>query len=120
MPLDYTYRIQLPHRPGQLAKVAGAIAEGEGLIGDVVTINVGREHSIREITIEVEDHDQGAEWINPEMKLAAADALAELAAEAELVPDALDPSVHERVALAVQDAAIESGVAHLERVPAGL
>ena len=62
----------------------------------------------------------GAERINPEMKLAAADALAELAAEAELVPDALDPSVHERVALAVQDAAIESGVAHLERVPAGL
>src|SRR3712207_7895004 len=27
MPLDYTYRIQLPHRPGQLAKVAGTIAE---------------------------------------------------------------------------------------------
>ncbi|MBD0354917.1 MAG: hypothetical protein ICV58_07060, partial [Rubrobacteraceae bacterium] len=47
MPLDYTYRIQLPHRPGQLAKVAGTIAEGGGLIGDVVTINVGREHSIR-------------------------------------------------------------------------
>jgi malate dehydrogenase (oxaloacetate-decarboxylating) len=59
MPLDYTYRIQLPHRPGQLAKVAGTIAEGGGLIGDVVTINVGREHSIREITVEVRDRDQG-------------------------------------------------------------
>jgi malate dehydrogenase (oxaloacetate-decarboxylating) len=59
MPLDYTYRIQLPHRPGQLAKVAGTIAEGGGLIGDVVTINVGREHSIREITVEVGDRDQG-------------------------------------------------------------
>ena len=57
MPLDYTYRIQLPHRPGQLAKVAGTIAEGDGLIGDVVTINVGREHSIREITVEVRDRD---------------------------------------------------------------
>jgi malate dehydrogenase (oxaloacetate-decarboxylating) len=59
VPLDYTYRIQLPHRPGQLAKVAGTIAEKDGLIGDVVTINVGREHSIREITVEVRDRDQG-------------------------------------------------------------
>ena len=58
MPLDYTYRIQLPHRTGQLARVAGTIAEGEGLIGDVTTINVGSEASIREITLEVRDRDQ--------------------------------------------------------------
>jgi malate dehydrogenase (oxaloacetate-decarboxylating) len=59
MPLDYTYRIQIPHRPGQLAKAAGTIAEEDGLIGDVVTINVGRERSIREITVEVQDRDHG-------------------------------------------------------------
>ena len=58
MPLDYTYRIRQPHRTGQLAVVAGAIAEGGGLIGDVTTINVGRESSIREVTLAVEDHDQ--------------------------------------------------------------
>ena len=58
MPLDYTYRIKVPHRTGQLAKVAGTIAEGDGLIGDVTTINVGREASVREITLEVEDRDQ--------------------------------------------------------------
>ena len=58
MPLDYTYRIQLPHRTGQLARVAGTIADGDGLIGDVTTINVGRESSMREITLEVEDRDQ--------------------------------------------------------------
>jgi malate dehydrogenase (oxaloacetate-decarboxylating) len=58
VPLDYTYRIQLPHRTGQLARVAGTIAEGGGLIGDVVTINVGSEASIREITLEVADRDQ--------------------------------------------------------------
>ncbi len=57
MPLDYTYRIRQPHRPGSLARVAGTIAEGEGLIGDVVTINVGREHSIREITLEIRDKE---------------------------------------------------------------
>src|SRR5918993_2065249 len=58
LPLDYTYRIKVPHRTGQLAKVAGTIAEGDGLIGDVTTINVGREASVREITLEVEDRDQ--------------------------------------------------------------
>jgi malate dehydrogenase (oxaloacetate-decarboxylating) len=55
--VDYTYRIQLPHRPGSLARVTGAIAEGEGLIGDVNTLNVGRDASIREITVEVADYD---------------------------------------------------------------
>src|SRR3712207_3546611 len=58
MPLDYTYRIQIPHRTGQFARVAGKIAEGGGLIGDVTTINVGRDSSVREITLEVEDRGQ--------------------------------------------------------------
>jgi malate dehydrogenase (oxaloacetate-decarboxylating) len=60
--LDYTYRIQQPHRTGQFARVAGAIAEGDGLIGDVTTVNVGRDHSIREVTLEVNDH-AGAERV---------------------------------------------------------
>ena len=59
MALDFTYRIQLPHQPGQLAGVAGRIAEGDGLIGDVTTINVGRDASVREITVEVRDRDHG-------------------------------------------------------------
>ncbi len=58
MALDYTYHIRQPHRTGQLARVAGVIAGGGGLIGDVVTINVGRESSIREVTLEVEDRGQ--------------------------------------------------------------
>jgi malate dehydrogenase (oxaloacetate-decarboxylating) len=51
--LDCTYRVQIPHRAGKLAEICGAIADCEGLIGDVVTVNVGRQHSIREITVEV-------------------------------------------------------------------
>ena len=62
MALDYTYRIHMPHRTGQLARVAGAIAEGNGLIGDVNTVNVGRESSVREITLEIDDH-AGAERV---------------------------------------------------------
>lgn len=61
--LDCTYRVQIPHRAGQLARVTEAIAVGEGLIGDIVTISIGRERSIREITVEVRDTDQ-AERIN--------------------------------------------------------
>ena len=55
MSIDYTFRIQSPHRPGSLARVMGAIGDEKGLIGDVVTINVGREMSIREVTIECRD-----------------------------------------------------------------
>ncbi len=62
----------------------------------------------------------GAKEINPQMKLAAAGVIAELAGGGELVPDALDPNVHERVAEAVREAAVASGVAHPEWVPAGL
>jgi malate dehydrogenase (oxaloacetate-decarboxylating) len=56
--LDCTYRVQIPHKAGQLARVMGAIADGRGLIGDVVTVSIGREHSIREITVEVRDSAQ--------------------------------------------------------------
>jgi malate dehydrogenase (oxaloacetate-decarboxylating) len=56
--LDCTFRVQIPHRTGQLAQVMAAIADGEGLIGDVVTISVGRETSVREITVEVRDSEQ--------------------------------------------------------------
>src|ERR1700731_2502660 len=56
--LDCTFRLQIPHRTGQLAAVMGAIADGEGLIGDLVTISIGREHSVREVTVEVRDLDQ--------------------------------------------------------------
>ena len=56
--LDCTYRVQIPHRPGQLARVASAIADGGGVIGDIVTVSVGRELSVREITVEVRDEGQ--------------------------------------------------------------
>jgi malate dehydrogenase (oxaloacetate-decarboxylating) len=60
--LDCTYCVEVPHVIGCLANTMRAIADGEGLIGDVVTISVGREHSVREITVEVRD-DEHAEAI---------------------------------------------------------
>jgi malate dehydrogenase (oxaloacetate-decarboxylating) len=61
VPADRTYRLKTPHRMGQLAEVASAISEVEGLIGDVVTILVSRSESIREITIQVRDDDHAEE-----------------------------------------------------------
>ncbi len=53
--LDVTYRMAIPHRSGQLARVATVIAEHQGLIGDIHTASLGVEQSIREITVEVRD-----------------------------------------------------------------
>jgi malate dehydrogenase (oxaloacetate-decarboxylating) len=52
-------------------------------------------------------HARSMTW---EMKIAAAEAIASLAGE-EIVPDVLDPKVHEAVTIAVADAAVRSGVA---------
>jgi malate dehydrogenase (oxaloacetate-decarboxylating) len=60
----------------------------------------------------------GAHAINLEMKRAAAWTLAGLTVESELVPDVLDPKVHEAVAEAVAQAAVESGVADPDRLTA--
>jgi malate dehydrogenase (oxaloacetate-decarboxylating) len=56
----------------------------------------------------------GARMITLEMKLAAARAIAELAADDELVPDPLDQRVHDAVARAVVAAADLSGVSRPE------
>ena len=62
----------------------------------------------------------GASEISLAMKLAAARAIAAATTESELVPDALDPKVHEQVAAAVTEAARAEGIDRPERVPAGL
>jgi malate dehydrogenase (oxaloacetate-decarboxylating) len=59
--LDCTYRVQISHQSGMLAKIATVIAEREGLIGDMVTVNLGREATIRELTVEVADDDHSEE-----------------------------------------------------------
>ena len=41
-----------------LARVCRAIADGDGLIGDIHTVSIGPERSIRDISVEVRDVDQ--------------------------------------------------------------
>lgn len=61
MAIDFTYRLRSAHRSGQIARIAGAIAEAEGLIGDIETVNLTRRQSIREITVECRDMDHADE-----------------------------------------------------------
>ena len=58
----------------------------------------------------------GASEINITMKRAAAWALAGLTVESELVPDVLDRNVHDTVAQAVRQAAVDSGVSDPGRI----
>ncbi|MBI1910101.1 MAG: NAD-dependent malic enzyme [Deltaproteobacteria bacterium] len=55
--------------------------------------------------------DSGAQKMNKEMYIAAAEAIAHAAPERELVPSPLDPWVHQRVARAVARAAVTTGMA---------
>ncbi len=55
--MDCTYRLRIPHRAGQLARVATLISEEGGLIGDVQTITVARREALREITVELRDKE---------------------------------------------------------------
>lgn len=58
MAVDYVYRVEQPHVPGQLATLCQRIADAGGLIGDIVTVTIGRQRSIREVSVEVRDHGQ--------------------------------------------------------------
>ncbi len=58
MALDYVFRIDQPHIRGQLAQICNAIADADALIGDIVTITMGRDRSVREISVEVHDRSQ--------------------------------------------------------------
>lgn len=53
--IDTVLHVRLKHRPGQLARFAEAIAEQEALLGDITTLSLGEEDSIREVTIETAD-----------------------------------------------------------------
>jgi malate dehydrogenase (oxaloacetate-decarboxylating) len=90
----------------------GALAAGAAFAADGTSVNnvLGYPGIFRGAL------DAHAKEINLEMKRAAAWALAGLTVESELVPDVLERSVHESVAEAVRLAAIESGVAQLDRI----
>lgn len=53
--IDTVLRVRIKHQSGQLARLAAAIAEQDGLIGEVTTIAIGELDVTREVTIEAHD-----------------------------------------------------------------
>jgi malate dehydrogenase (oxaloacetate-decarboxylating) len=58
VPVDVVFRIEQPHRTGMLARVCRAIADGDGLIGDITTVSIGAARSVRDIAVELRDAGQ--------------------------------------------------------------
>ena len=47
---DVVLRLRIPHRPGQLAAIAAAIAEHGALLGDIATLSAGEHDTVRDLT----------------------------------------------------------------------
>jgi malate dehydrogenase (oxaloacetate-decarboxylating) len=56
-----TLRVRIDHRPGMLGRVATAIGEAGGTIGDIELIDIDRTHTLRDITVDAADeqHERG-------------------------------------------------------------
>jgi malate dehydrogenase (oxaloacetate-decarboxylating) len=67
VPVDYTFRTRIEHRPGQLARVLEVIADAGGLVGEFRTCKLTREYSEREVTVAVAD-DPGADSLRERLE----------------------------------------------------
>ncbi|MEZ4430267.1 MAG: malic enzyme-like NAD(P)-binding protein [Nannocystaceae bacterium] len=55
MKIDVVLKIRTNRKPGNLARFATAVAELGGLIEDIETVHLGKDHTIREITVELQE-----------------------------------------------------------------
>lgn len=53
--IDTVLRLKVKHHAGHLARLTKAIADQDGLIGEVATISVGEDDVVRDVTIETHD-----------------------------------------------------------------
>jgi len=111
-----TVRVQNDQVVGTLAHLIMAIAEQGGNVGEINLIKEDHRSVVREITVYAEDNAQ-LERITHEMYLAAAQTIADMTPSGELVPSPLDKKVHQAVARAVAEKAVEQGLARAEYEP---
>jgi malate dehydrogenase (oxaloacetate-decarboxylating) len=50
-----TLRVRIDHRPGMLGRVASAIGEAGGTIGNIELVELDRRHTLRDITVDAAD-----------------------------------------------------------------
>jgi malate dehydrogenase (oxaloacetate-decarboxylating) len=53
-----TLRVRIDHRPGMLGRVATAIGEAGGTIGDIELVELDRRHTLRDLTVDAGDEAQ--------------------------------------------------------------
>jgi malate dehydrogenase (oxaloacetate-decarboxylating) len=55
-----TLRVRIDHRPGMLGRVASAIGEAGGTIGDIELVDLDRIHTLRDLTVDAagEEHER--------------------------------------------------------------
>jgi malate dehydrogenase (oxaloacetate-decarboxylating) len=53
--LDTLVTVRCAHRPGTIGRITTAIGEAGGIIGEIHTLRMGSDFSVRELTIESED-----------------------------------------------------------------
>jgi len=75
--IETTLRLRIPHRPGQLARVAGSIAEHDAMIGDLTTIRIGENETIRDVVLETRDEAHTARVVAALRELPELDVLGE-------------------------------------------
>jgi malate dehydrogenase (oxaloacetate-decarboxylating) len=54
-----TIRVRIDHRPGMLGRVATAIGEQGGLMGDVQLVDTDGTHVVRDFTVDASSHEHG-------------------------------------------------------------
>ena len=55
-----TLRVRIDHRPGMLGRVATAIGEAGGTIGNIELVDLDRDHTLRDLTVDAagEEHER--------------------------------------------------------------
>lgn len=67
--IDTVLRLRLKHRPGQLARVATVVAEERALLGEITTLRIGEDDTVRDVTIETESEEQAAQVVEAVKRL---------------------------------------------------
>ena len=127
--IDTVLRLKLKHKPGRLARLATGLAEQDAVLGEITTLRIGEEDSLREITIETADGrsinnnalafpglfkgalEVRSRAIAPEMMVAAAQAIADHTDAGAIVPSPLQPEVQDAVRRAAAETARMLGLA---------
>jgi malate dehydrogenase (oxaloacetate-decarboxylating) len=53
--IDTVLRVRLKHRPGQMARLAKAIGDVDGVLGDITIVRMGEEDTERDVTVETQN-----------------------------------------------------------------